>query len=142
MPCVPFFLRAVITHGIRSVCWVCTATLLLSGCFSREGDLTLTCQGTKHVIHGKSDAPRSIGTREADVSRTYSFTGKKFKGEHACQIWTADAIRCETAMPDGSFYQLIKVDRRKQALKDQVYRNEHAAVDETLFDATCDEVHP
>jgi len=142
MPCVSSLLRPVTTHGIWPVCVVGTVTLLLAGCFSQEGDLTLRCQGTKHVIHGKTGAPRSTGSREADVSRTYSFTGKKFKGEHTCQIWTAEDIRCETAMPDGSFYQLIKVDRRKHELKDQVYRNEHAAVDETLFDGTCDVVHP
>lgn len=110
----------------------------LSGCAPSDGDLKLACQGTKHVIHGKSEAPRDVGTRTSETHRSYGFTDKKFKGEHVCQVWTASEIRCETALPDGTFYQLLKIDRIKHELKDQVYTNQHAVAEETLFDATCD----
>ncbi len=123
-------------------CWVFVCALVLASCSSGEGDLTLKCLGSKHEIHGLSDVPGSTTTRARDSHRTFGFTGKKFKGEFVCQQWTESQIRCESSMPDGSFYQLLKVDRAKHEVQHQVYKNEHGVVEETVFDGTCEITHP
>lgn len=132
------FCKSLCLRDGRRYALLCAMLLALSGCAPSDGDLKLACQGTKHVIHGKSEAPHEVGTRTSDTHRSYGFTDKKFKGEHACQVWTASEIRCETALPDGTFYQLLKIDRVKNELKDQIYKNQNAVAEETLFDATCD----
>ena len=122
--------------------WVSVSVLALASCSGGEGDVTFKCLGSKHVIHGLSDVPRSTTNSARDTHRTFSFTGQKFKGEYVCQQWTASLIRCETSLPDGSFYQLIKVDRVKHELQHQIYKNEHGVVDETVFDGTCETTQP
>ena len=142
MACVFFNSFPTTSRHLFCFCWVSVSVLALASCSSGDGDLTLKCLGSKHELHGLSDVPRSTTSRERDTHRTFSFTGQKFKGEYACQQWTESLIRCETSLPDGSFYQLLKVDRVKHELKHQVYKNEHGAVEETVFDGTCETTHP
>ena len=124
----------------RAWVWImlCMTAVWGIGCSNHDGDLTLQCEGTRHRLRGNVEEPWT-GVRQAQEEKTvtYEIRGRKLEGQHECQVWTAQEIRCSDTKIDGTSQREFMLDRESLRMRDQTFFQGRNLTEELTFEGEC-----
>jgi hypothetical protein len=116
---------------------LCSA-LWFSACSSHDDDLSLQCEGQRRVLRGNVEEPwTGVRQSQEDKTVTYALRGRKLEGEHECQVWNAQEIRCTHSKIDGSAQRQFVLERESLRVRDQTFTRGRSLTEEITFEGEC-----